>query len=130
MKNMTLARIAQVVDGKLVLPAGKEALKNEEIAGAVNDNRKVEKDFLFIPMVGARVDGHDFIEDAFSKGALASLSERELESASGPYIIVDDTKVALKKIAADYRMQLQIPVIGVIGSVGKTSTKEMITSVL
>ena len=130
MKNMTLARIAQVVDGKLVLPAGKEALKNEEIAGAVNDNRKVEKNFLFIPMVGARVDGHDFIEDAFSKGALASLSERELESASGPYIIVDDTKVALKKIAADYRMQLQIPVIGVIGSVGKTSTKEMITSVL
>lgn len=130
MKNMTLARIAQVVNGQLILPEGKEALKNVEIAGAVNDNRKVEKDFLFIPMVGARVDGHDFIEDAFSKGALASLSERRLESVSGPYIIVEDTKIALKQIATDYRMQLSIPVIGVIGSVGKTSTKEMITSVL
>ncbi len=130
MKNMTLARVAQVVDGQLIMPEGKEALKNSEIQGAVNDNRKVEKDFLFIPMVGARVDGHDFIEDAFSKGALASLSERKLENATGPYIIVKDTKVALKQIATDYRMQLSIPVIGVIGSVGKTSTKEMLASVL
>lgn len=130
MKNMTLAKVAQVVDGKLILPKGQEDLKNKEIMGAVNDNRKVEKDFLFIPMVGARVDGHDFIEDAFSKGALASLAEHELESCSGPYIVVEDTKIALKQIATAYRMELKIPVVGVIGSVGKTSTKEMITSVL
>ena len=130
MKNMTLAHVAQVVDGQLIMPEGMEALQNSEIQGAVNDNRKVEKDFLFIPMVGARVDGHDFIEDAFSKGALASLSERKLENASGPYIIVKDTKLALKQIATDYRMQLDIPVVGVIGSVGKTSTKEMLASVL
>lgn len=130
MKNMTLARVAEVTQGQLILPEGKEALKDYEIAGAVNDNRKVEQDYLFIPMVGARVDGHDFIEDAFSKGALASLSERNLGEASGPYIIVDDTKVALKQIATAYRMELSIPVIGVIGSVGKTSTKEMLTSVL
>ncbi|QFJ54830.1 UDP-N-acetylmuramoyl-tripeptide--D-alanyl-D-alanine ligase [Pseudobutyrivibrio xylanivorans] len=130
MKNMTLAKVAQAVEGQLVLPEGCEALCDKEIAGAVNDNRKVEKDFLFIPMVGARVDGHDFIEDAFSKGALASLSERKLENPSGPYIIVSDTKLALKQIATVYRMQLNIPVVGVIGSVGKTSTKEMIASVL
>ncbi|SFO22920.1 UDP-N-acetylmuramoyl-tripeptide--D-alanyl-D-alanine ligase [Pseudobutyrivibrio sp. UC1225] len=130
MKNMTLAHVAQVVDGQLIMPEGMEALQNSEIQGAVNDNRKVEKDFLFIPMVGARVDGHDFIEDAFSKGALASLSERKLENASGPYIIVKDTKLALKQIATNYRMQLDIPVVGVIGSVGKTSTKEMLASVL
>ena len=67
MKNMTLAYIAKVVDGQLIIPEGKEELADKEIQGAVNDNRKVEKDFLFIPMVGARVDGHDFIEDAFSK---------------------------------------------------------------
>lgn len=130
MRNMTLSRVAQVVDGKLILPEGSEALKDKEIMGAVNDNRKVGKDFLFIPMVGARVDGHDFIEDAFSKGALASLAEHELEECSGPYIIVKDTKIALKQIATAYRMELTIPVVGVIGSVGKTSTKEMITSVL
>lgn len=130
MKNMTLARIAEVTNGKLVLVPGCEAAKNQEIAGAVNDNRKVEKDFLFIPMVGARVDGHDFIEDAFSKGALATLSEKELDNPRGPYIQVQDTKLALKQIATAYRMELSIPVVGVIGSVGKTSTKEMITSVL
>lgn len=130
MKNMTLTKIAEAVNGKLVLAQGSEALKDREIMGVVNDNRKVEKDFLFVPMVGARVDGHDFIQDAFSKGALASLSERELEGATGPYIIVEDTKVALKQIATAYRMELSIPVIGVIGSVGKTSTKEMLASVL
>ena len=130
MKNMTLSRVAQVVEGKLILPEGSEALKDKEIMGAVNDNRKVEKDFLFIPMVGARVDGHDFIEDAFSKGALASLAEHELEKCSGPYIIVKDTKIALKQIATAYRMELTIPVVGVIGSVGKTSTKEMLASCL
>jgi UDP-N-acetylmuramoyl-tripeptide--D-alanyl-D-alanine ligase len=130
MKNMTLEHVAQVVSGQLILPEGSEDLAKKEIQGAVNDNRKVEKDFLFIPMVGARVDGHDFIADAFSKGALATLSERKLDSVPGPYIIVEDTKIALKQIATEYRMQLSIPVVGVIGSVGKTSTKEMLTSVL
>ena len=130
MKNMTLARIAEVTNGKLILGSGFESAADKEIAGAVNDNRKVEKDFLFIPMVGARVDGHDFVEDAFSKGALATLSEKELDNPSGPYILVKDTKIALKQIATAYRMELSIPVVGVIGSVGKTSTKEMITSVL
>ncbi len=130
MKNMTLARVAQVVEGQLILPEGCETLKDKEIMGAVNDNRKVEEGFLFIPMVGARVDGHDFIPDAFSKGALATLAEHPLEECAGPCILVKDTKVALKQIATAYRMELSIPVIGVIGSVGKTSTKEMITSVL
>ncbi len=130
MKNMTLKKVAQVVDGQLILPEDGQTLADSVIMGAVNDNRKIEKDCLFIPMVGARVDGHDFIEDAFSKGALASLSERKLENPSGPYIIVKDTKLALKQLATAYRMQLSIPVIGVIGSVGKTSTKEMISSVL
>ena len=130
MKNMTLEKIAKVTEGKLVVPEGFEGAEKKEIQGAVNDNRKVEKDYLFIPMVGARVDGHDFIEGAFKDGALATLSERELENPVGPYILVKDSKLALKQIATAYRMELNIPVVGVIGSVGKTSTKEMITSVL
>ncbi|MCR5417239.1 MAG: UDP-N-acetylmuramoyl-tripeptide--D-alanyl-D-alanine ligase [Pseudobutyrivibrio sp.] len=129
MKNMTIERIAQVTGGQLCNPNNCE-ISTKEIAGVINDNRKVEKDFLFVPMVGARVDGHDFIEDAFSKGALATLSEKDLDNVSGPYIKVEDTKVALKQIATAYRMELSIPVIGVIGSVGKTSTKEMLASVL
>ena len=130
MKTMTLTKLAEVTGGQLVVPEGSQILEEKEISGAVNDNRKIEKDNLFIPMVGARVDGHDFIEDAFSKGALAALSERKLEKASGPYIIVDNTRLALKQIATAYRQVLSIPIVGVIGSVGKTSTKEMITSVL
>ncbi|MBE5920559.1 MAG: UDP-N-acetylmuramoyl-tripeptide--D-alanyl-D-alanine ligase [Pseudobutyrivibrio ruminis] len=130
MKNMTLEKIAKVTEGKLFVPEGFEGAEKKEIQGAVNDNRKVEKDYLFIPMVGARVDGHDFIEGAFKDGALATLSERELENPVGPYILVKDSKLALKQIATAYRMELNIPVVGVIGSVGKTSTKEMITSVL
>ncbi len=130
MKNMTLARIAQVTGGKLIYPENYQADNKKEIAGVVNDNRQVEKDFLFVPMVGARVDGHDFIEDAFLKGAYACLAEKELDGASGPLILVEDTKLALKQIATAYRSELNIPIIGVVGSVGKTSTKEMITSVL
>lgn len=130
MKNMTLNKIAEATNGKLILPEGFEAYSDKEIAGAVNDNRKIEKDFLFIPMVGAKVDGHDFIDDVFAKGALATLSEKTMESPKGPYILVEDTKIALKQIATAYRQELDIPVVGVIGSVGKTSTKEMITSVL
>ncbi|SDB51403.1 UDP-N-acetylmuramoyl-tripeptide--D-alanyl-D-alanine ligase [Pseudobutyrivibrio sp. YE44] len=130
MKNMTLKKVAQAVNGQLILPEGGQDLADRVIMGAVNDNRKVEEDFLFIPMVGARVDGHDFIEDAFSKGALATLAEKKLDNPSGPYILVEDTKLALKQLATAYRMELSIPIIGVIGSVGKTSTKEMISSVL
>lgn len=130
MKNMTLKYIAQVTEGSLVLPEGYVPDDKKEIAGVVNDNRKVEKDYLFVPMVGARADGHDFIENAFERGALVCLSLKELKDCPGPYIIVKDTKMALKQIATAYRQELSIPIIGVVGSVGKTSTKEMLASVL
>lgn len=130
MKNMTLNTIAQVTSGQLCCPAGYSLDSTKEIQGVVNDNRAVKQDYLFVPMVGARVDGHDFIPDAFDKGAFATLAEHEIDNPAGPYILVADTKMALKQIATYYRMQLSIPVIGVVGSVGKTSTKEMISSVL
>ncbi len=127
MKNLTLAHIASACGGQYV---GEESLKNHEIAGAVTDSRQVEKDFLFIPVKGQRVDGHDFIPAVFEKGALATLSERPLEQCPGPCILVDSCLQALKDIAAYYRSQLSIPIVGITGSVGKTSTKEMIASVL
>ena len=130
MHNLTIAAVVNVTGGKLVCPEGCTIDENKEFQGVINDNRLVEEGFLFVPMVGARVDGHDFIPDVFEKGALATLSQKELENPAGPYILVEDTPTALKQIATFYRMQLNIPVIGVVGSVGKTSTKEMITSVL
>ena len=127
MKNMTLANIATACGGTYY---GTEADKEREIAGAVIDNRQIEKDYLFIAIKGARVDGHSFIPSAFEAGALAVLSEHELENPAGPYILVESCETALKKIAAFYRQSLDIKVVGITGSVGKTSTKEMIASVL
>ena len=104
--------------------------KKREIKGAVIDSRLVEKDYLFIPVRGEKVDGHSFIPSVFEKGALAVFSEEKLENPAGPYILVENTLDAMKKIAADYRRGLDIKVVGITGSVGKTSTKEMIASVL
>ncbi len=127
MKNMTLANIAAACGGTYF---GTEADKGKEIAGAVIDNRLIEKDYLFIAIKGARVDGHSFIPAAFEAGALAVLSEHELENPAGPYVLVDSCEQAMKKIAKFYRQSLDIKVVGITGSVGKTSTKEMIASVL
>lgn len=127
MKYLTLENIASICRGRYV---GEEALKKREIAGVVTDSRQVEKDFLFVPLKGERVDGHDLIPSVFERGALATLSEHPVEQCSGPCILVDSCFMALKEIASYYRSHLTIPVVGITGSVGKTSTKEMISSVL
>jgi len=124
---MTLANIAAACGGTY---HGTEMDKSKEIAGVVIDNRLIKKDYLFIAIKGARVDGHSFIPAAFEAGALAVLSEYELENPAGPYILVDSCEAAMKKIARFYRQSLDIKVVGITGSVGKTSTKEMIASVL
>ncbi len=127
MKGMTPEAMARACDGRYI---GPESLIDREVTGVVIDSRKVEKGNLFIPIKGARVDGHDFIPQVFEKGALLVLSEKELPEGTGPYILVESTQEALKQLAAYYRNVLKIRVVGVTGSVGKTSTKEMIASVL
>ena len=124
--GMTIENITAACAGTFV---GDRSLLLKEIAGAVTDSRQVEKDYLFIPIKGARVDGHDFIPQVFEKGALVVLSDHALD-VPGPYILVNSTTEAMKKIAAFYRTQLNCKVVGITGSVGKTSTKEMIASVL
>lgn len=127
MPNMTLKNIAAACEGIYV---GEEALLESAITGAVTDSRQVEEGYLFIPIKGERVDGHDFIPAVFEKGALAVLSEKELTDPAGPYIRVESAAEAMKKLAAFYRRGLDIKVVGITGSVGKTSTKEMIAAVL
>ena len=127
MPNMTLENIAAACHGTYI---GAEDLKGKVICGAVIDSRLVEEDYLFIPIKGERVDGHKFIPQVFEKGACCVLSEIELENPAGPYIRVESSETALKQIAAFYRQSLPIKVVGISGSVGKTSTKEMIASVI
>ena len=127
MKNMTLENIAKACNGIYV---GDEDLKSKEITGVEKDSRLIEDGYLYLPFVGARVDGHDFIPQVFDKGALCTLSEKDLNNPKGPYIKVESVATALKDIAEFYRKQLSCKIIGITGSVGKTSTKEIIASVL
>ena len=127
MKNLTLRNLTEVCSGTW---HGDDALLDREISAITTDSRKIEKDCLFVPIVGERVDAHRFIPDVMAKGALATLSERELPDAAYPYIQVASSLQAVKDIAEFYLQQLQIPVVGITGSVGKTSTKEVIASVL
>lgn len=126
-KKLTLRKITEVCDGTYM---GDPAFLDREVANVITDSRAAEEGSLFVAIPGERVDGHKFIPDVFAKGALAVLSERELDEADGPYIIVESGLIAIRKMAAWYRSTLTIPVIGITGSVGKTSTKEMIASVL
>ena len=127
LEQMTLENIAKSCGGTYV---GDDALRGSEITGAVIDSRQVEPGYLYIPIRGERVDGHRFIPDVFAKGALAVLSEEPLDNPAGPYIQVASSEQALKDIAEFYRSTLSIKIIGITGSVGKTSTKEMISSAL
>ena len=127
MKHMSLAEIATACGGTYV---GDDSLKTVEVNGVVIDSRKVEPGYLFVAVKGERVDGHTFIPSVFAKGAACVLCEDAPEQPAGPYIQVSSTLEAIKAIAACYRSTLTIPVVGISGSVGKTSTKEMIASIL
>ena len=127
MKNMTLENIEKACGGRYI---GTEAEKKTEVLGVVIDSRQVESGYLFVALPGEKVDGHKFIPDVFAKGAAAVLSEQQLEDPAGPYILVESTTKALRDLAEYYRKSLDIKVVGITGSVGKTSTKEMIASVL
>ena len=127
MKNMSLEKIAQACGG---VYHGSEEMKQSIVESITTDSRQAAKGCLFVAIPGERVDGHDFIPSVFEKGALAVLSEKELENPAGPYIQVASSLEAVKGIAEYYRQQLDIKVVGITGSVGKTSTKEVIASVL
>lgn len=127
MKHMTLKAIAAACDGTYY---GPEENLETVISGIAIDSRKIETDWLFAATVGERVDGHSFIESCYEKGALCCLGEKEYTYNGHSYIQVASTFQALKDIAEYYRSTLEIPVVGITGSVGKTSTKEMIASVL
>lgn len=127
MQNMSLEQITSAVGGTYY---GDRTLKHLNISGVAIDSRKIKTDFLFVPIKGTRVDGHDFIREVMNEGALCTLTERPIEGISFPYILVDSCEQALKSLAKYYRSTLNVKVIGITGSVGKTSTKEMVATVL
>lgn len=127
MKNLTLENITKACRGTF---RGNDSLLSEEVKGVVIDSRKVEEGFLFVAIDGANVNAHKFIPDVVKKGALCVVSHEDLGETDFPYIFVESTGQALLDIAKLYRDSVNPKVVGVTGSVGKTSTKEMIASVL
>ncbi|MDH3707605.1 MAG: UDP-N-acetylmuramoyl-tripeptide--D-alanyl-D-alanine ligase [Acidimicrobiia bacterium] len=120
--RLTAAEIAAVAEGWLV---GADAT----VDGATQDSRQVRPGQLFVPVVAER-DGHDFIGDAFAAGAAATLTSRD-EPVEGPAVRVDDTVVALQRVAAHARNRMgNASVIGITGSAGKTSTKDLLAAIL
>ncbi|MBT3181505.1 MAG: UDP-N-acetylmuramoyl-tripeptide--D-alanyl-D-alanine ligase, partial [Deltaproteobacteria bacterium] len=94
------------------------------------DSRAIEKGNLFVAIKGAHFDGHNFIDDALSKGAAAVLLQRESSFSSDlPCVQVDDAERSLGDIAAWWRSQFNVPCVAITGSNGKSTTKEMIAAI-
>ena len=132
MRGMTLNSIAKACEGELFLADGfdpKEAGEREAVS-VVIDSRIAEAGGIFVATKGERVNGHSFIGDVLNKGALGVICEQKPEDTLGNYIVVEDSFAAIKKLAKYYRSLFDIPMVGVTGSMGKTSTKEMVAAVL
>ena len=122
MGAITLQQAAQWCGGRI-----SPKYKDVTFYGANNDTRKLEPGQLFVALQGAR-DGHDFIPAALEKGAAAVLCTHC--DGDYPAIVVEDTRIALGEIARGERQRIGCKVVGVTGSVGKSTTKEMVASVL
>ena len=127
MKYLTPQIIADITNGRYV---GDDSSCNVQIKGAARDNREVQPGNLFVCIKGARADGHSFANSAFESGAACCLAEKEIPNAKGPYVVVSSTLEAMMVIGEYYRSLFEIPVIGITGSVGKTTGKELIAAVL
>lgn len=122
--KLTLKEIADNIGGILI---GGDA----EINSISRDSRDIGDNCLYVPLKGEKFDGHDFIEMACAEGAAAVLTEREYEKYPVPSVLVKDTKIALGDIARYYRKKLEnVKVVAITGSVGKTTTKDIVASVL
>lgn len=97
--------------------------------GITTDTRSLNPGEVFVALHGEKFDGHEFVPGAIARGAIAAITERELP-VSLPQLLVADTLQAYQKLASWWRNQFSIPVIAVTGSVGKTTTKELIAAVL
>lgn len=138
---LTLLDLARFSGGDLVVrdvpaaPAEREALLRSGVDGAGIDSRTLSPGELFVPLPGEHTDGHAFLEQAFARGAGAALCSRARYAAlegrePGPLIVVEDVTAALQMIARRFREGFPGAVYGVTGSVGKTTTKDLVAAVL
>ena len=128
MQAMTVKEIAAAAGGVWLNPV-ESAI---DVTSISTDSRKIPEGCLFIPLVGEKFDGHNFIGQSLEKGAAGCLCSKvpaELRDDKF-YIQVEDTRLALRAVASAYREKFDIPFVQITGSVGKTTTKEMVAAVL
>ncbi|HEY2955794.1 MAG TPA: UDP-N-acetylmuramoyl-tripeptide--D-alanyl-D-alanine ligase [Candidatus Eisenbacteria bacterium] len=138
---LTLPELARFSGGDLVVrdvpaaPDRREALLRSGVEGASIDSRTLAPGDLFVPLPGAHADGHQFLVQAFARGAAAALCARGRYAAieghePGPLVVVEDVTAALQLIARRYREGWHGLLFGVTGSVGKTTTKDLVAAAL
>lgn len=134
MITMSISELVNAISGKLLM--GKDSIK---FNGVSIDSRAISPGQVFFAIIGERFDGHDFVVDAYKKGAVSFVVDREIDfpvdivkNANKPAVImVEDTTVALQDLASYYRKQHKdLKVVGITGSAGKTSTKDMVAAIL
>ncbi|KGP85195.1 MULTISPECIES: UDP-N-acetylmuramoyl-tripeptide--D-alanyl-D-alanine ligase [unclassified Paenibacillus] len=124
----TLAQLAEMCGGTLTDIA---AYGNDGVEGVFTDSRKPVPGSLFIPLVGERFDGHEFVQTCLEKGAAGTLWQKDHGTApQGAVIIVEDTLVALQELATSYLKENKASVVGITGSNGKTTTKDIVDAIL
>lgn len=126
MEQITVKEILEATGGRLLCGSPDTPLDHVSI-----DSRTMKGNDLFVPLVGEKVDAHRFIGQAFDNGAAATFtSEHDVMEDNRPWIRVSDTKRALQALGAWYRRRLKLPLVGITGSVGKTTTREMVACAL
>lgn len=127
MESMTLTEIVDTLGAR---PTGSLGIIGSHITSVCTDTRQGAEGSLFFALRGENTDGHAYAAHAFSRGAVAAVVEREGEGVAGLQLVVVNALKALGDLARRYRERFAIPVIGITGSVGKTSTKEMVAFAL
>ena len=126
MQRLNINDILTATGGRLICGSG-----DFEISEITTDSRKAGANMLFVPITGEINDGHDFIGSAFENGADAVITHRDIPEVPGKNIIrVRDTRIAFGDIARFYKKKYKLPTVAITGSVGKTTTKDMISAVL
>ena len=128
MIRRTLKQIQEMVNGTTLATEFEDLIA----CGVVIDSRVIEKGNLYIPIIGDRVNGHSFVKDAVKVGAVAIFWQRDQPDmpADIPVIVVENTERALQQLAIAYKDDLNMKVVGITGSNGKTSTKDILASIL